>query len=364
MNIQYRDLSVQNPTLKQELLEAVDRVLSHGRVILGPEVEQFEREIASICQKKYAVGVNSGTDALYLALRSLGIGQGDEVITTPLSWIATTNAIALCGATPVFIDIAEDLNLNAELLEEAITPRTKAILPVHYGGHLCDVNRIMEIAHRHNVAVVEDAAQAFGAHLNGRTAGSFGLVNCFSMNPMKVFSAYGEAGAVLTNDDKIYQRLCSLRYAGTVNKEDCHEPSLNGRIDTIQAAMLLVNLKYLTGVIERRREIARFYTEALRNVVVCPEEGPGFYDVYYVYVIVAEKRNELQEYLRRRGIETKIHHPILMPYHTAYRCLPKPNIPVAERLVDRILSVPNHEKMAQAEVEYVAECVKDFYGAV
>lgn len=363
MNIPYRDLSVQDPTLKQELLEAVDRVLSHGRIILGPEVEQFEREIASFCQKKYSVGVNSGTDALYLALRSLDIGQGDEVITTPLSWIATTNAITLCGARPVFTDIGEDLNLNAELLEEAITPRTKAILPVHYGGHLCDMKRVMEIADRHNVTVVEDAAQAFGAHLDGRMAGSFGLVNCFSMNPMKVFYAYGEAGAVLTDDDSLYQRLGSLRYAGTINKEDCHQPSLNGRIDTIQAAMLLVNLKYLKGVIDRRREIASFYTEALSKVVVCPEESDGFYDVYYVYVIIAEKRNELQEYLRSRGIETKIHHPILMPYHTAYRPLPKPNIPVAERLVNRILSIPNHEKMTQQEVEYVAGCVKDFYGA-
>jgi len=362
MKIPYLDLSVKDPVLKRELLQAVDTVLSHGRISLGPELTQFENQVAQFCQKKRTVGVSSGTDALYLALRSLDIGPGDEVITTPMSWIATLNAIVLCGATPAFVDIRDDLNLDGELIPAAITPRTKAIVPVHYTGKMCDIARVMEIADAHGVPVVEDAAQSFGAHINGAMAGSFGLVNSFSMNPMKVFSAYGEAGAVVTDDEDLYDRLLSLRYAGTVDKEDCHYPSFNCRLDTLQAAMLLVNFRYLDDKIKRRRDIASYYSDALRDVVLPPEEEEGYYHVYYTYTIRAERRDDLRAYLDSRGTETKIHHPILMPYHTAYRHLPKPNIPVAEHWVDRILSIPSHEDVTQEEASYVVDCIKDFYG--
>lgn len=361
MNIPFLDLTVKDAALKGELLSAVDRVLSHGRIVLGPEVGRFEERIAQFCQQKFAVGVNSGTDALYLALRSLDVGPGDEIITTPMSWIATLNAIVLCGATPVFVDIREDLNINPELISEAITPRTKAILPVHYTGKMCDISRIMKIAGEHGVVVMEDAAQSFGANYNGAMAGSFGYVNCFSMNPMKVFCAYGEAGAVVTGDPEIYEKLQSLRYAGTVNREDCHYPSLNGRMDTMQAAMLLVNLEHLEHKIAQRRANAEFYSQALGEVVICPKEDPGYFNVYYTYTIIAERRDQLQEHLTSRGIETKIHHPILMPYHTAYKHLPKPNIPVAEHLVSRILSIPSHENVTMEEADYVAQCIREFY---
>ena len=363
MHIPLLDLSVKDAGLKSQLLEAVDRVLTHGRIVLGPEVEQFESKIAGICGTKFAVGVNSGTDALYLALRSLDVGPGDEVITTPLSWIATLNAITLCGATPVFVDINKDLNINADLIEEAISPRTKAILPVHFTGKPCDVTTIAQIAKSHSLFLVEDAAQAFGAHVNGTMAGSFGKVSCFSMNSMKVLNAYGEAGALVTDDAKLHEKLVMLRYAGTVNRDDCHYPSLNGHLDTIQAAMLLVNLQYYEEKIARRREWAEFYSQALGEVVVCPQEEAGYHSVYYTYTIVAERRDELKEYLESRGVETKIHHPILMPYHTAYRdILPKPHIPMAEYLVSRILSIPSHENLTLKEAEYVAKCIREFYG--
>lgn len=362
MKIPFLDLTVTDQHMKSELLDAVDTVLSHGRIVLGPEVGQFEEEIARFCQKKYGIGVNSGTDALYLALRSLDVGPGDEVITTPMSWIATLNAITLCGATPVFVDVKEDQNINADLIEEAITDKTKVILPVHYTGKLCDIHKIMAIANRHGITVIEDAAQSFGAHLNGDKAGSFGYVNCFSMNPMKVFNAYGEAGMVVTDDIKIRDRLASLRYAGTINREDCHFPSLNGRIDTIQAAMLLVNLRYLDAKINQRRTIADFYSEALGEVAICPKEEPGGFNVYYTYSIIVEDRDQLVQHLTSRGIETKVHHPILMPYHTAYLgTLPKPNIPVAEHLVQRILSIPANETVTVEQAEYVTKCIKEFY---
>ena len=307
MKVRYRDLSVKNPDLKKKLLQSVDRVLSHGQIMLGPEVGQFERKIAKLCHKKYAVGMNSGTDALYLALRSLNIGPGDEVITTPLSWVATLNSIILVGASPVFVDISEDLNINIDLIEKAITPRTKAIMPVHFTGKLCAMPRMQEIASKHGVALIEDAAQAFGAHINGAVAGSFGKIGCFSMNPMKVLCAYGEAGVVVTDEEDLYEKLLSLRYAGTINKEDCHYPSLNGRLDTIQAAMLLVNLKYVNQTIARHREIAKQYTDRLRDVVTCPQDD-GTCHVYYSYTIITDKRDELKEYLYSKGVETKIQH--------------------------------------------------------
>ncbi|MEI7591204.1 MAG: DegT/DnrJ/EryC1/StrS family aminotransferase, partial [Deltaproteobacteria bacterium] len=319
MKIPYRDLRVKNSRLRSELLSAVEGVLSHGRFIFGPEHEQFEAEIARYCTRKYCVGVGSGTDALYLALRALDIGPGDEVITTPLSWIATVNSITLTGATPVFVDISSDLNINTELIEEAVTPRTRVILPVHFTGQMCNMRRIMDIAKNHDLIVVEDGAQAFGATQDGAVCGSFGALSCFSMNPMKVYNGFGEAGAILTNGDKLREKLVSLRYNGTINKQDCHFPSLNGRLDTIQAAMLLVSLKYLEDKIERRRAIAAAYRKSLEGVVRCPTEHPESQHIYYAYTILADKRDELMQHLTAKGIETQIQHPIPMPYHTAYK---------------------------------------------
>jgi len=360
IKVPYLDLRVKSPERKKKLLNAVDVVLSHGRLILGPEVGQFEEKIAASCHTKYAVGVGSGTDALYLALRSLDIGPGDEVITTPLSWIATVNAIVLCGATPVFVDIGEDMNINAELIEDAITDKTKAILPVHYTGRLCNMEKIVQIAKEKDLYIVEDAAQAFGANIDGAMAGSFGEVSAFSMNAMKVFNAYGEAGAVVTSNEVLANKLRSLSYGGTIKKEDCHYPSLNGRMDTIQAAMLLISMEYLEAKITRRREIAKYYTDALKVVIACPEED-GTFQVYYNYVVRTDKRDQLKSYLDTKGVETKIHYPILMPFHTAYKeqnsnC----DLPVAKRVVNEILSIPNHEDMSDGEVEYVANCIRDF----
>ena len=360
MKIPYMDLRVKSKKKKEKLLLAVDRVLSNGRIILGPEVKQFEDEIASICQTKYAVGQGSGTDALYIALRSLDIGPGDEVITTPLSWIATVNAITLCGAKLVFVDIGEDMNINANLIEDAITDKTKAILPVHYTGRICDMAKISRIASEKSIFIVEDAAQAFGANIHGAMAGSFGEVSAFSMNAMKGLNAYGEAGALVTNNEVLESKLRSLTYAGTINKEDCHYPSLNARMDTIQAAMLLVSLEYLEAKIKRRQEIAYYYSDVLCDVVTCPKEDDSF-QVYYNYIIRTGKRDKLISYLNSRGVETKIHYPILMPLHTAYRQFYSDcDIPLAKRIVSEIVSIPNHEDLTDSEVEYVADCIRAF----
>ena len=360
--IPYRDLSVNDPVLKKLLLDAVDRVLSHGRLILGPEVETLEHRVAEYCEKKYAVGVNSGTDALYFALRSLDIGPGDEVITTPLSWIATVNAITLAGATPVFVDIGEDLNINPQLIEDVVSSRTKAILPVHFTGKMCDMVKINEIAQKHGLKVIEDASQAFGAKRDGHVAGSVGDVNCFSLNAMKVLNAYGEAGIIVTDDGHVSDKLVSLRYAGTINKEDCHYPSFNGRIDTIQAAMVLVELDRLKDKISRLREIATIYKTHLHDSVRCPDEEGSFH-AYYSYTVLSENRDGLRDHLLAKGIETKIQHPILMPYHTAYKGKFCPKIPVAEKRVKQILCLPNHEKLSDEDVFHVIDAVKSFFGS-
>ena len=346
---------------RQTILAAIDKVLQHGRFILGPEVTEFEAAIAQQCQRKFAVGVGSGTDALFLGLKALGIQPGDEVITTSLSWIATTNAIAMTGATVVFADIGDDLNIDPLSVERLITSKTRAIVPVHYTGKVANMNSLMQLAKKHRLKIVEDAAQAFGATYHGRPSGSFGDVACFSMNPMKIFAACGEAGVVLTDDEETYQRLIPLRYNGTINKEKCISTSMNCRLDTIQAAVLLERLKDVDENVAKRREIASLYGKKLSSYVRTPVELSHERDVYYTYQIQTPKRDELKQFLEERGIEVKIQHPFLMceqPIYDRYLHAPVPN---AKRLVREILCLPMHEKLSVEEQEYVIEMIANFF---
>ena len=305
--------------------------------------------------------MNSGTDALILGLKSLGIGLGDEVITTSLSWIATANAITLVGAKPVFADIKDDLNIDTDSIKELINSKTKAIMPVHYTGKMCKMTDIMNIVDEHGIFLIEDASQSFNAKYHNKEAGSFGNVGCFSMNPMKVFAACGEAGMVVTDDYETYNRLLSLRYNGTVKKENCIQPSHNARIDTLQASILLEKIKDLNGIIIRRRAIARLYDDRLRNTVIVPTEKDSEYDVYYTYTIQVENRKELTKYLDMHGIETKIQHPILMPNQLPYQNARCGNISNAKHLVERILCIPANEKMTDEDIHYVSDCIINFY---
>lgn len=322
---------------------------------------ELEQQVARFCGRRYAVGVSSGTDALFLGLKALNIGPGDEVITTSLSWIATANAIMMAGATPVFADIDGTLNIDPDSVTTLVSERTKAILPVHYTGRIADMGRLGEIARQYNLMLVEDAAQAFGAERDGVRAGAFGDLACFSMNSMKIFASCGEAGMVLTDDAEVHERLLALRYNGTINKEVCIEPGLNARMHTLQAAILLERLKRVSAIIRRRREIAAAYNERLQGVVGVPAENAGEYHVYYSYTIQADRRDELKEYLAAHGIETKIWHPILMPEQPAYREQPRARIVNARRLVQKILCLPSHEKMSDGEVEFVIDRVRTFY---
>jgi dTDP-4-amino-4,6-dideoxygalactose transaminase len=358
--VPFLDLRIANDQARQELLSAVDTVFRHGRIILGPEVQELERQVAAHCGRKYAVGVHSGTDALFLALKSLDLGPGDEVITSALSWVATANAIALTGAAPVFADIRDDLNIDPASVRKLITAKTKALLPVHYTGKVCEMDALLQLAADHKLFVVEDAAQAFGAGYRERKAGSFGVLGCFSMNPMKVFAACGEAGMIVMDRDDLYERLLSLRYNGTVNREQCTQVSLNGRLDTLQAAILLRRLAGLEQLIQKRREIAAWYTQQLAGVVDIPKEGERERDVYYTYQIRTSRRDELKSFLETNGVETKIQHPYLMPQQPVYREGVRGNFPNALRLVKQILCIPVHEKLTREDVDYVAGCVRRF----
>lgn len=362
--IRYRNLAFEDGAFRSRLLQVFERVLTHGQLIMGPEVDKFERTVADYCGTEHCVGVASGTSAIYLAIKALGIGPGDEVVTTPMSWVATLNAIHATGAKPVFADVRADLNIDPAAVAAAITPRTRAIVPVHYTGRICDIDKITADAAKHDIVVVEDAAQAMGAGLpDGRRAGSFGHAGAFSLNPMKVLYGFGEAGAVVTDDAAAVERMQALRYLGTENKEICVEPELNHKIDALQAALLCESYSELPAVLLARKRIARMYSESLCDLVSCPEVPPeGDYSaIFFDYTIAADNRDSLQRHLADCGIETKVRHPILMPDQPAYAHLERPHIPEARRLVERIISLPCHDKMTDDEVQSVISSVRAFY---
>lgn len=360
MKVPFLDLRVIDLEEKHRLLKAVETVFDHGHMVMGPEIELFEQKVASFCERIYVVSVGSGTDGLYLGLRALNIGVGDEVITTSLSWIATANAIALTGAMPVFADIREDLNINPLSVSRLITTHTKAILTVNYTGKVSDIDALEKIATQNNLFLIEDGSQSFGAKYKGRTSGSFGVLSAISHNPMKVFAAIGEAGSVLINDNGLYERLVELRYNGTVNKETCMEPSLNGRMDTLQAAILLKRLEHFPELISKRRENARFYNEELQNYVALPIEHDYEQDVYYTFTIRSSRRDELKQHLGKLGVETKIQHPLLMPEQPAYRNNVRGEFLNAQRIVKQVLCIPIHEKLNEAQLDYVVKSIKSF----
>jgi dTDP-4-amino-4,6-dideoxygalactose transaminase len=364
-SIPYVNVPLQHAALKEELLAAIAGVIEQGQFILGPQVEQFEQAFAQLCGTRFALGVNSGTDALVLALRALGIGPGDEVITAPNSFVASATAVVLAGARPVFVDVAEDYNLDSEKLEAAITPRTRAIIPVHLTGRPCDMDAILRVARAHGLAVVEDCAQAVLAEYRGRRVGSFGELGCFSLHPLKTLNACGDGGVITTNDPELHERLKVLRNIGLRTRDDCLAWSGNSRLDTMQAAILLVKLRHLASWTERRRENARFYQERLARVsqVQAPMDRAHEHAVYHTFVIQAERREELRTCLAQNGIGTAVHYPTPIHLTAAARGLGygPGSFPVSERLATRILSLPVYPELTRVELEQVVGAVSRFY---
>ena len=362
MHVPFLDLRVTDSNERAALLAAMGRVLDHGRLLNGPEVESLESLLAERCGRKFGTGVGSGTDAVYLGLKALGVGPGDEVITTPLSFVATANAIAMTGATPVFVDIADDLNMDPGLIEAAITPATKAIVPVHWAGKLADMPAIMDIARQNSLLVLEDASQGFGARDGDSLSCSFGDAAAFSMNSMKGLASLGEAGMVLSDREDIRDRLISLRYNGMRDKEVCDEPSHNSRLDTLQAAVLLERLARYDDLLVRRRANAAFYDDAIGDLVTVPDNAGGGH-VYYTYTIRTDRRDELKLWLEEHGVEVKVQHPILMPEQPAHGSSTnaRGSWVNAKKLTEEVLCLPIHEDLSADARSHVASTVQSFF---
>ncbi len=365
-SVPYVQLSIhEGSDLGRAMLAEVERILESGQYILGESVERFERRFAELCGVRHAIGVANGTDAIHLILRGLGFGSGDEVITAPNSFIASASAIALAGATPRFADVkARTYNLAPQRVEEAITSRTRAILAVHLTGNPADMDALAYIAKRHGLVLLEDAAQAVGAKYDGKPAGSLGRAAAFSLHPLKNLAAAGDGGMVTTDDDDLADWLWKGRNHGLLDRDTCQFWSLNSRLDALQAAMLNVKLDYLPHWTERRREIAAHYCERLEGVAGLPVDRPEDEAVYHTFVIRTDRRDELQQYLSERGIETKVHYPIPIHLQQAAEELGyRPgDFPVTESLAREILSLPIFPELSDDQVECVAAEIRRFYG--
>jgi len=365
VNIPVEDLKRQWLQIGPEIMESVGRVLPTGKYTLGPELKAFEEEFATFADCQYAVGISSGTAALHMALLACGVGPGDEVITVCNTYVATAFAISYCGATPVFVDVeAMTYNMDVKKIEAAITPRTKALLPVHLYGQIVDMDALLAVARKHNLKVVEDCSHAHGATQNGRAAGSFGDVGCFSFYPTKVLGAFGDGGLCTTNDPAIYEKLRQLRYMGQRTKYNHEIIGYQERLDELQAAMLRVKLRYLPGWIAARQEVAAMYDELLTGLpVVTPAVQRGNTHVYYLYNILAERRDELKAYLQQAGIGSFVVYPYLVPGTGAYADLnvAPESFPVGAEQVNQTLCLPMFPELTEGEVRCVADAIREFY---
>jgi dTDP-4-amino-4,6-dideoxygalactose transaminase len=356
--IPFLDLKAQYQQMKPEIDSAVSRVIDSGQFVLGPEVTEFENRFAEYCNVKYCTALNSGTSALHLALIAAGIGLGDEVITVSMTFVATTAAILYCGAKPVFVDVDPDTwTMDPKLIEAAITPRTKAILPVHLHGLMADMDPIMELARRYGLVVIEDAAQAHGAEYKGRRAGSIGDIGCFSFYPGKNLGAYGEGGAIVSNNPDLVRKTVLLRDWGQESKYNHVLPGYNYRMDGIQGAVLNVKMKYIEAWTEARRVAASHYDRhSAKSRYKRPAPPPHCRHVYHVYAIELLHRDDVEKALRSAGIGTGIHYPVPVHLQKAYADLKyKPgDFPVTEALAGRFLSLPIY---AELRPEQIAEVV-------
>jgi len=354
---------------REEFLKAFDETLAKGAIVNREELWRFEENFAKIVGVKHAIGVNSGTSALDVAFQAAGIKNGDEVITVAHTFIASISAVHLAGAKPILIDVGKDFNMDTKLIEKALTPKTKAIEPVHLNGRLCDMEVIMDIAKRKGLIVIEDAAQALGANMKMKdgsikSAGSFGLAGCFSLYWAKVFGGWGNNGMVVTNDDEVAEKMKLMRYNGE-NREDrkFYYHAHNFLMDNVHAALLDVKLKYFSKWIERRKEIAEIYKNGLSDVsgVIAPHfDDERFSDVYTNYAVRAERRDELKKHLEAQGVETLISWEI--PMYKQPLLLPNEiYLEETEKICKEVISLPMYPELTDEQVQYVIESIKSFY---
>lgn len=350
----------------QVYLDKISEVVKSGDYTLGKAVTEFEEKFASLLGAKYAIGVNSGTDALILSLKAIRVGPGDEVVTTPNTFIATVGAIVASGARPVFVDCNDEYVIDADLLEQAITSRTRAILPVHYAGVAADMDKIMAVAHRHGLPVIEDACQAILGALNGKYVGTFGLTGAFSLHPLKNLNVWGDSGVIITDNQEIRDRLVLLRNHGLLNRDEVACFGYNSRLDTVQAAVGNLLIQELPWITETRITWANRLDRALSQLPGCitvPPRRPHKRYVHHLYMVQAKDRDKLLAYLESNGIEAKVHYPI--PLHlqrcSAHLGYKAGDFPVTEALAQSIITLPAHQHLKEEQIDYMIAKIREFY---
>lgn len=355
------DLKKQFQEIKEDVFNVLTEILESSHYILGSKVSEFEKKIADFHGVREAIGVASGTDALHLSIDALGIGEGNEVITTPFTFFATVEAILYTGAIPVFVDIEPDtLNIDVEQIEAHITAKTKAILPVHLFGHPSDMKKILQIAKKHRLKVIEDCAQSFGAAVNGKKTGSLGDAGCFSFYPSKNLGGYGDGGMIILNNPKVAGRIRELRNHGSKGSYRHKRVGFNSRLDEIQAGILLVKVKHIDEYTKKRRQNAAIYNSLLADTVKCPVEKQGAYHVYHQYTIMSKKRDKIQKSLKENGISSVIYYPVPLHQQEALKFLgyQKGDFPVTEKAAKEVLSLPMYPELEETTIRKIAEIIK------
>lgn len=350
---------------RKEILEKIEGVVRRGDFTLGEEVDRFEEEFASLIGVKYAIGVGSGTDALFLSLRALDIQPGDEVITTAFTFYATVGAIVTAGATPVFCDIGDDFNLNIELIESKITSKTKAIIPVHWSGRPCSMDKLMELSNSKGIPVIEDACHSILAEINGKKTGTFGLTGCFSFHPLKNLNVWGDGGIVTTNSEEINSKIRLLRNHGLSDRDTCEVFAYNSRLDTVQAVVAHHMLPKLSDLTNKRIQNAKFLDNALASLpqITVPTRVEGIKEVFHIYSFHAENRDKLQKHLNAKGIDAKVHYPRPIHLQPAAQKFGHKigDFPKSESAAHDTLSLPVHEFISESDLDFMVSEIRAFY---
>tara|TARA_B100000579_G_scaffold386721_1_gene358629 strand:- start:3561 stop:4676 length:1116 start_codon:yes stop_codon:yes gene_type:complete len=365
MKIDLIDLKKKYQNEKKELNKVINSVLKKGNLVLTDELENFEKKICKFVNSKFCLGLNSGTDALMMSLLAAGIRKGDEVITSPISFIATIGAIIHIGAKPVFVDVEEGtLNMNPKLIQKAITKKTKAIMPVHWGGNLCDMKKISNIAKKNKLLLIEDAAQAMGAFLKGKHAGTFGHISCFSAHPLKNLNALGDGGFLITNKKKYYNFIKLYRNHGLKGRDNVKIFGVNSRLDSLNAEILSLRLKKLKKMVVLRNINAKFYkSNILTNKISFIKNLSNTSNAYVMFLVLCEKRNQLQSYLKSKGIQSLIYYGKPLHQHYASKILnyKKNSFPIAEQVCKKVLALPIHQFLKKNELKFICKNINDFY---
>ncbi len=359
--MQFIGLNAQYKTIEDDIHSRIKKVLEHGKFIMGPEVQALEARLAEYTGAKYCIGVSSGTDALQIAMMALGVGQGDEVITTPFTFVATVETIVLLGAKPVYVDIRPDTyNMNPELLEDAITTKTKAIIPVSLYGQCADFDEINAISEKYDIPVIEDGAQSFGATYKGKKSCNLSTIGCTSFFPSKPLGAYGDGGACFTNDSRLAKAIQEIRVHGQDRRYHHPKIGVNGRLDTLQAAILLSKMEIFDNEVEKRQMIGERYSSLLKDVNVIPPFIEKYNtSVYAQYTILVDRRKEIQAGLKENGIPTAVHYPVPLHQQPVFKndsCY----LPVAEKMSQKVMSLPMHPRLEKADQDFIIESLKAF----